>query len=85
MDCDEKGVTDTEDLMQKFKETAMLCSRLLNSSAVLKPQLNKSKFAPGFLKKFSDSFALLKQHNDTLLHTKGSFEASPSTESGTGP
>ena len=63
------------DLMAKFKASSAMCSKLLNSSAILKPQLTKSKYEPGFLKKFQESLASFQTMYETLLTTMGTFEA----------
>ena len=65
---------EAEDLMVKFKETQSLCAKLLSSSAVLKPQLTKTKYAAGFIKSFGDSYHNLKTTSEILLTTMGSYQ-----------
>ena len=65
---------EAEDLMAKFKEANTLCAKLLASSAVLKPQLTKTKYAAGFIKSFGDSYSKLKTTTELLLTTMGSYQ-----------
>ena len=74
--CGDKPHTpvEAEDLMAKFKEAHTLCAKLLSSSAVLKPQLTKAKYAAGFIKSFADSYYNLKTSTELLLTTMGSYQ-----------
>ena len=71
---DPKTPVESEDLMAKFKEAHSLCAKLLSSSAVLKPQLTKTKYAAGFIKSFGDSYHNLKTTSEILLTTMGSYQ-----------
>ena len=83
MSCLHKPQTpvESEDLMAKFKEAHSLCSKQLSSSAVLKPQLTKAKYAAGFIKSFGDTYYNLKTTTELLLTTMGSYQTGKCSQS----